>query len=131
MNTTLIAWLAFLGLVLATFSQWVLLRARYLDGLNQQRNRHAEQLHAMNQSFQQAKRQIAQLQLDLGDARGQLARHVMRQSAAVASRAQALRAARPEIPTLRHELPVDGFADTMPSPQYPHDGALLATYPAK
>lgn len=134
MSTTTILWLAGATLLLVTLGQWIVLRSRYLDGLSQQRTRHAQQLQTAGQHIEQAKRQIAQLQLDLGNTRSQLARIAARH-ASVAAAVQARPAH--DAQTARREAgvaakrgePFDGFADTLPALQYPHDGALLATYP--
>ncbi|MBL0727788.1 hypothetical protein [Piscinibacter sp. HJYY11] len=135
MNTNTVLWASGVVLVLITFAQWVLLRSRYLDGLTKQRARHAQQMQTAGQHIEQAKRQIAQLQLDLGTARSQLARHVARHSLVAAPTSPAANAAQARqdagVAAKRGE-PFDGFADTLPSLQYPHDaGALLATYPGR
>ena len=134
MNTNAILWAAGAVLMLVTLGQWIVLRSRYLDGLNKQRTRHALQLQTAGQHIEQAKRQIAQLQLDLGGARSQLARIAARQhqQAATPVRAAAAdaQAARREAGvTAKRGEPFDGFADTLPALQYPHDPGVLATYP--
>ncbi|HEY0821291.1 MAG TPA: hypothetical protein VGD46_21110 [Rhizobacter sp.] len=134
MDATALLWLAGVVLALITFAQWVLLRARYLDAVTQQRARHALQMQNASQYMDQARKQIAQLQSDLGIARSQLARHAAR--AAVAARERSAHAAvqtqrSEERPPARRGEPFDGFADTLPSLQYPHDGELLATYPGR
>ncbi|WOB09605.1 hypothetical protein [Piscinibacter gummiphilus] len=133
MNTNAILWAAGAVLMLVTLGQWIVLRSRYLDGLNKQRTRHALQLQTAGQHIEQAKRQIAQLQLDLTGARSQLARIAARQHqmavapARPASDAQAAR--RDAGVAARRGEPFDGFADTLPALQYPHDPGVLATYP--
>ena len=133
MNTNAILWVAGATLLLITVGQWIVLRSRYLDGLNKQRTRHSLQLQTAGQHIEQAKRQIAQLQLDLGGARSQLARLAARQANAnaIAARpASDAQAARREAGvTAKRGEPFDGFADTLPALQYPHDGSLLSTYP--
>lgn len=133
MNTNAILWLAGAALMLITLAQWIVLRSRYLAGLTQQRARHAQQMQTAGQHIEQAKRQIAQLQLDLGNTRSQLARLASRQLNTTASPARPsgdAQAARREAGvTAKRGEPFDGFADTLPALQYPHDGALLSTYP--
>lgn len=130
MNTNALLWTAGAMLMLITLGQWIVLRSRYLDGLNKQRTRHALQLQTAGQHIDQAKRQIAQLQLDLTGARSQLARIAARQAQVTTSPASDAQAARRETgASARRGEPFDGFADTLPALQYPHDGALLATYP--
>ena len=133
MNINAILWAAGAVLMLVTLGQWIVLRSRYLDGLNQQRTRHALQLQTAGQHIEQAKRQIAQLQLDLGGARSQLARIAARQqhmaAAPVRAAADAQSARREAGVTAKRGEPFDGFADTLPALQYPHDPGVLATYP--
>lgn len=133
MNTDTVLWITGAALVLVLFAQWVLLRSRYLDGLNEQRARHAQQLHTAGQYIEQAKRQIAQLQMDLGTTRSQLARLTARHGAALQAARQATAApAREDTrPAPRRGEPFDGFADTLPALQYPHDAGLLTTYPSR
>jgi hypothetical protein len=134
MNTHTILWLAGAVLVLATLAQWIVLRSRYLAALTQQRTRHALQLQTAGQQIEQAKHQIAQLHRDLGSASAQLARFATRQASAIKAHARPTGGApsvRHNAGTAAHGQPVDGFADTLPAPQYPHDGALLATYPKR
>ncbi|MGY4830410.1 hypothetical protein ACVNIS_17705 [Sphaerotilaceae bacterium SBD11-9] len=132
MSTHAIVWLAPALLLLVTLGQWIVLRSRYLDGLVKQRTRHAQQLQLAGQHIEQAKRQIAQLQRDLSTTKSQLARHLTRETLAAGRRAPpgaASQAPREEAPPSRPGQPFDGFADTLPSLQYPHDPKLLATYP--
>lgn len=133
MNINAILWAAGAALTLVTLVQWIVLRSRYLEGLNKQRMRHALQLQTAGQHIEQAKRQIAQLQLDLGGARSQLARIAARQQHATAApvrpAADAQAARREAGVTARRGEPFDGFADTLPALQYPHDPSVLATYP--
>ncbi len=130
MSPHTLLWLAGAALVVIAVGQWIVLRSRYLHGLDQQRTRHAQQLQTAGQYIDQAKRQIAQLQLDLGNTRSQLARMVSRQASSVRASSDAQAARRETGGTVaRRGEPSDGFADTLPAPQYPHDTALLKTYP--
>lgn len=131
MNTNTILWLAGVVLVLVVFAQWVLLRSRYLDGLTKQRERHAHQMHNASLYIDQAKRQIAQLQLELGTARSQLARLSPARQPAPARAASTAQPVREEAGAAQRGEHFDGFADTLPSPQFPHDPSLLATYPSR
>ncbi|HET7793707.1 MAG TPA: hypothetical protein VFL64_10020 [Rhizobacter sp.] len=132
MSTDAIVWLAPVLLVVVTLGQWIFLRSRYLDGLAKQRARHAQQLQLAGQHIEQAKRQIAQLQRDLSATKSQLARHLTRETMAAGRRAPPAAVSqtpREEAAPTRPGQPFDGFADTLPSLQYPHDPKLLTTYP--
>ena len=134
MSTDIVVWLAPVALVVVTLGQWIMLRSRYLDGLNKQRARHTQQLQTAGQHIEQAKKQIAQLQRDLSTTKAQLARQLTRAAlsqAAATPPAPAPAAAAKPVAEVRPALPVDGFADTLPSLQFPHDASILTTYPAK
>jgi hypothetical protein len=112
MSVNFILWLLAIGSLVAFTTQWVVLRARYIKGLDEQRARHQQQQQATQQHLEVAKQQIARLQRDLS-ARLQVQRVTARQRAPQRPRIEP--AAAPPA------LPVDGFADTLPTPQYPHD----------
>lgn len=131
MNTNTVLWLAGVVLALVVFAQWVLLRSRYLNGLTKQRERHAHQMHNASLYIDQAKRQIAQLQLDLGNTRSQLARLSAARQPAPARPASTVQQVREEASAAQRGEPFNGFADTLPSPQFPHDPNLLGTYPSR
>ena len=82
---------------------------------------HLQFLRTANGQFAQSKRQIGQLQNDLAAAKLQLKR--VGKSAA-ASR-QALERELDSAEARRDDLPINGFADTQPSPQVNQYGSLL------
>jgi hypothetical protein len=135
MSTALLPWLmaALLALASATL-QWTVLRARHRQALEAQRARLETQQKVTVAKLDHAKRQIAQLQQDLAAARLELKRRPQR----AAAPAPVARSSPPALEELlrvldddeddvpaRHRLPADGFADTLPSPQYPHGPELL------
>jgi len=113
MSVNFILWVAITGSCAALAAQWVVLRSRYLKGLAQQRARHQQQQQATQQQLEQAKQQIGRLQHDL--IRLKVQRKIAREPAKAQQRARA------QTPPARHALPADGFADTLPTPQFPHD----------
>jgi hypothetical protein len=119
MGTNFILWAVAFGACAALAAQWIVLRSRYLKGIAQQRARHQQQQHTTQQQLEQAKQQIARLQHDLSATRLLVQRQIAREPARAQQRARA------EEPAAHHALPRDGFADTLPSPQYPHDVSLL------
>lgn len=119
MSINVILWAAAIGSCAALAAQWFVLRSRYLQGLAQQRARHQHHQQATLQQLEQAKQQIGRLQHDLNATRLQSQRQAAREPA------RALQRARTEEPAARHALPRDGFADTLPTPQFPHDISLL------
>ncbi|MBC7956344.1 MAG: hypothetical protein H7Y33_10810 [Cytophagales bacterium] len=121
-------WLAAAVVAATVIIQWVLLRARYLKGLSLQRARHAQHQQATNQQIEQSKRQIAQLRIDLSTARAQLVRNAAKERPLSPQRPRPSVAPAHQLndaPPTRSTLPIDGFADTLPTPQFPHDPALL------
>jgi len=136
MSTALLPWLmaALLALASATL-QWTVLRARHRQALEAQRARLEAQQKVAVAKLDHAKRQIAQLQQDLAAARLELKQRRPR----AAPPAPVVRPSPPAFEELlrvldgdddddvpaRHRLPADGFADTLPSPQYPHGPELL------
>lgn len=119
MSLNIILSLAIVAACAALAAQWVGLRAKYLKGLAQQRARHQQHQQATQHQLEQAKQQIGRLQSELSIARLQIKRHIPPEPASAPQRA------REEAPAARRALPVDGFADTLPSPQFPHDISLL------
>jgi len=128
MNHNLTLWLAAMLFSAGVVLQWVVLRARYRNEIFKQRSRHQQQQQATAQQLEQAKRQIGQLQHDLTAAR------LLAQRQAAGPAVPAPSPARPkavahscarETPALQRTLPADGFAETLPAPQYPHDASLL------
>jgi hypothetical protein len=128
MNTVVIlslvagAWAAALAL------QWSVLRGRYRSELTVQRARHQLQQQTTSQSLERARKQIGQLQHDLSAARLQARRHTsddaaLRQSRSLAK--EALQRTLDDADASRRRLPQDGFADTMPSQEFPGVDMLL------
>lgn len=112
--------------------QWWWMHRLYDRRLARQHQRHVQQQQTVARQLEQAKRQIEQLQHDLAAARLQLKR-LSGGAASTASATQQLRAREALLRALddatqtsAERLPPDGFADTLPSPQYPEYLALLA-----
>lgn len=106
--------------------QWFFLRARYLNGITQQRNRHQQAQQLTHQQLDQAKRQIGHLQHELSLSKQQIARLAAKLPAPTRPRPMAVPQHHPsdEEPDTRRSLPKDGFADTLPTPQFPRDAVL-------
>ncbi len=119
MSINFILWGATLASWAALAVQWFVLRSRYLKGLGEQRARHQHQQHTTQQQLEQAKQQIGRLQRDLNTTRLQTQPQLARE------RAKALQRTRAEEASTRQALPKNGFADTLPTPQFPHDASLL------
>jgi heme exporter protein D len=111
--------LAALGACAALAFQWVLLRSNYLKAIAQQRARHQHQQQATQTQLELAKQQIGRLQHDLSVARMHVKRQVAREPSMAPLREEP-RAAPP-----RHAVPPDGFAETLPALQFPHDISLF------
>lgn len=111
--------------------QWWWLHRQHGRRMAQHHHRHLQQQQAVGRNLEQAKRQIEQLQHDLAAARLQVkqlsgsafsaAEHQVR------AREALLRALDERTLAAPSRLPPDGFADTLPLPQYPEYLALLAT----
>jgi hypothetical protein len=128
MNNLITLGLAVLVCSAAVVLQWAVLRTRYQNALARQRARHLQQQQTASQHLDQARRQIGQLQHDLAAAKLQAKRHTTGDGMPAQSRSrakQALERALEDASTSWRCLPPDGFADTLPSPQYPHDAELL------
>lgn len=125
MNVNTILWLAGLGSSAVIVVQWFFLRSRYLKGITQQRTRHQQAQQATHQQLEQAKRQIGHLQHELSVSKQQLARLATKLPSPVRPRPTAVPARqRDEAHDTRRSLPTDGFADTLPTPEFPRDAAL-------
>lgn len=120
MSTTFILWIAAIGTCAALAMQWVMLRSRYLKGLELQRARHQQQQQLVQQRLEHAKQQIGQLQHALTAARLQVKRQLAAPAQAVPPQSVGNTG-----PVAHHTLANDGFADTLPSPQFAHDVSLL------
>jgi hypothetical protein len=128
MMTVVSLWIAAPILATTIALQWTLLRAKHRNELTRLHDRQMEHQHAVSQNIEQWKRQIAQLQHDLAAARlqiKQLSRSgVARRQAESHLKAALDRMLDNEVPS-RRSVPVDGFAETQPSPYSNHDGDLL------
>jgi hypothetical protein len=112
--------LAVNGLVVVVF--WAWMHARYKKRLTVQKARHVQSQQTSSRLMLEAKRQVAQLNKDLAAAR--LAVKLAVQARAAPARVPAAvtqTSRRVDMPTTRTELPVDGFADTLPSLQFSAD----------
>jgi hypothetical protein len=124
MNTTLAIALAALAAAALIAGQWALQRLLQRRALGALKGRHLQQQANLGRKLERAKRQIAQLQQELAAARLDV-------------KQRRDRAAPPPVPTRemlsreldaapqRPRLPVDGFADTLPSQQFAHAEELL------
>jgi hypothetical protein len=121
MNATFI--LCSLAIVLGTslILQGVVLRIVYRRKVTKQHAKHLQFQQTINGQVEQTKRQIGQLQSDLAAARAQLKQG----GKSVAAPRQALDRELDDASGSRHQLPVNGFADTQPSPQVTEYGSLL------
>ena len=128
MNDLITLALAALVCSAAVIFQWAVLQTRYRNALAKQRARHLQQQQTTSQHLEQARRQIGQLQHDLAAAMLQAKRHTTSEAVPAQSRSRAKEAldrALEDAAATWRRLPPDGFADTLPSPQYPHDADLL------
>jgi len=122
-NTTL--WLAAALSCVVIGLQWFVLRTRYLKGITEQRTRHQQAQQATHQQLDQAKRQIGHLQHELSLSKQQIARLAAKVPAPARPRPMAVpHHQRDEPHSTRRSLPADGFADTLPTPEFPRDAAL-------
>ena len=126
MNTIL--WILAIVLGASLVLQGIVLRNAYRRKLAMQQALQLQFQQEMNGRLEQTKRQIGQLQSDLAAARQQLKQLGKGDAALVRDSSparQALERELDEATALRQSLPVDGFADTLPSPQDPKDKSLL------
>lgn len=125
MSVNTILWLAAALSSVVIVAQWVFLRGRYLTGITEQRSRHQQAQQATYQQLEQAKRQIGHLQHELSLSKQQIARLASKLPSPARPRPMAVPSHhRDEAPDTRRSLPKDGFADTLPTPQFPRDAAL-------
>ena len=121
MNANLILWTLAIALGASLILQGVVLRTVYRRRAIRQHAKHQQFQQTLSGQIEQTKRQIGQLQSDLAAARAQLKR--AGQSAAAPR--QVLDRELDDAPVPRRQLPVNGFADTQPSPQCTEYGSLL------
>ena len=100
---------------------WAVLRVHHRNRLDAVKARHNRSQQAASNLIHEAKRQLAQLNKDLAAAR--LATKLATQTRAAAPRVPMpmpvpATAKRPEAAAPPPQLPVDGFADTLPSLQF-------------
>ena len=121
MNAIFILWVLAIVLGVSLILQGVALRTAYRRKVAKQSAKHLHFQQTMNGQFEQTKRQIGQLQNDLAAARLQL----KRAGKSAAAPRQALERDLDDASAPGHRLPVNGFADTQPSPQVTQYGSLL------
>lgn len=110
--------------------QWWWLRRLHGRRIARQHLRHVQQQQTVNRNLEQAKRQIEQLQHDLAAARLQIKRlsvHAVNTQQQSRAREALQRTLDEAAQATARRAPTDGFADTLPLPQYPEYLALLAT----
>jgi hypothetical protein len=121
MSTISILWALASVLGASLILQGIVLRTAYRRKVAKQHAKHLQFQQTVNGQFEQTKRQIGQLRNDLAAARLQL----KRASKSAAAARQAIERELDATEALRHHLPVNGFADTQPSPQVTQYGSLL------
>lgn len=107
--------------------QGVLLRAAFRREIAKQNARHTQVQQTMVRHLEQAKRQIGHLQSEIAEARLRLKRSVRSDAGSTQRPSPARHALEREIDNAsatRKFLPVDGFADTQPSPSVTQHGSL-------
>ena len=125
MNVNTILWLAAAISSVVIAVQWFFLRTRYLTGITQQRTRHQQAQQTIHQQLDQAKRQIGHLQHELSVSKQQLARLAAKVPSPARPRPMAVPPRQgDDAADTRRGLPADGFADTLPTPEFPRDAAL-------
>ena len=128
MNTVVSLWVAAPILGTAVIVQWTLLRTKHRSELSRQRARHVQQQQTTSHHAEQAKRQIGQLQHDLAAARLQVKQLSTGRAAPSQGDSrvkETLNRMLDDVSASRRHLPIDGFADTQPSPHSQHDIDLL------
>jgi len=122
--TTWMLAVAAMGAAVLMGLQWVLHRSLQRQALDVLRARHLQLQLESNRKLEQAKRQVGQLQAELALARLEVRQCLEREAPpAVPTREQLLRQL--DAAPIRRAVPVDGFADTLPSEQYAHMEELM------
>jgi hypothetical protein len=107
--------------------QWAITRTLHRKRLAKVSARHAEAQQTSSRFMQQAKKQIAQLQQELAASRLEVTR-LSREQERTEKRQTAMKALDQSLEDTvllpRRSLPKDGFADTLPSLQFPPDSRL-------
>lgn len=120
-------WLAMAIVPTVALIQWWIMRTGERKRLAAARARHREAEQSAAKLLQQTRKQITQLQQELAATRLQQARRAVRPAAVtppMPDARESLLAMLDKSPPSRHALPVDGFADTLPSLQFPHASRL-------
>ena len=128
MNTAIMISLGALACTAAIALQWSVLRGRYRSELTVQRARHQVHEQTTRQYLEQARKQIRQLQHDLSAAKLQAKRNATDDAALRQIRPRAKEALQRTLDDAEascRRLPPNGFADTMPSQQFPGLDMLL------
>ena len=127
MNQTLVMGLAALGVVALLAVQWIFHRSLQRRALAGLKSRHLQQQLNASRKLEQARRQIGQLQQELAAARLELKQRRDRAAshAAPAPLSKEALSRQLDAAPARPKLPADGFADTLPSQQFPHADELL------
>jgi hypothetical protein len=107
--------------------QWWATRRLHRKALAVARARHVNAQQAAAKMLHQSRQQIAQLQRELSAARltaSRATRTTPARPASVSRARESLLGILDDAPRHRPALPVDGFAETMPSQQFPHASAF-------
>lgn len=123
--TFIVAALAFAGGIAV---QWMILQTMHRAKFTKLCARHREEQRSANDCLVQARRQVNQLQHDLAAAKLQAKRHVTDVAPSLQNQdhaKEALLRSLDECSRPQHRVPNNGFADTLPSEQYPHGLDML------
>ena len=126
MSQMLVIALAAFGAVALVAIQWAFHRSLQRKAMAALKSRHLQQHLNLNRKLEQAKRQIGKLQQELAATRLELKQRRDRASSqAAAATAKDTLSRQLDAAPAKPRLPVDGFADTLPSQQFPHADELL------
>jgi len=127
MTAMFVGAVAVLAALVTAAVQWAVLRSRHRRLIAGLQSRHLQQQLNLTRKLDQAKRHIARLQQEGATVRLELKQRRERRAPASTTSMSTNEALSRELDAapLHHRVPADGFADTMPSPQYPHADELL------
>ena len=123
-----LAWTLVIAVILV--AQALAMRAAHRRSLARQHTKHQQHQQTLNGQFEQTRKQIAQLQSELANARRDL-RQLTKKSNPVAAQRdpvavkQSLEREIDAAGAARRPLPPDGFAETQPSVDVTQHGSLL------
>ena len=124
-----LAWALVIAVTLVI--QALVMRTAHRRSLARQHTRHQQHQQTLNGQFEQTRKQIAQLQSELANARRELRQLTKKSNPGVAVQRdpvavkQSLEREIDAAGAARRPLPADGFADTQPSVEVTQHGSLL------